>query len=327
MHYFGNDNSEFIVRHYDRDSYTDEISLEQNLTFTKTTDSFLAKSVVFGHNEMLTLGIQLHDGSYTNLGLLLSEQCLHSIKVAIFEGNDKEIFRDTAEFGGSVFQQLEDTYRYLNFYNKTHATIKGLERYERRDYPETAMREALLNAIIHRDYSFSGSILVSLYDDRLEIVSLGGTVENLPLETIYSGISQSRNEKLANVFYRLRYVEAYGTGIPRILSSYKDYPFKPVLKITQASFSITLPNINAQLTQTPILVRDNSSIDISFTEQEEKIIALMKDKGRITRKDAMQILNVGQTRSFIILTKLAKLGIIRIDSSKKETLYELKTDN
>ena len=77
---------------------------------------------------------------------------------------------------------------------------------------EIAVRESMLNAIVHRDYGFSGSIIVNIYDDHIEFVSLGGLVTGLWIEDLFVGVSQPRNEKLANVFYRLKHIEAYGTG-------------------------------------------------------------------------------------------------------------------
>lgn len=91
-------------------------------------------------------------------------------------------FRDRKEFTGSVLKQVNDTFEYLELYNKTKGKIFGLERIDTKDYPEYALRESLLNAVIHRDYNFTGSILVSLFDDRFEITSLGGLVKGISIE-------------------------------------------------------------------------------------------------------------------------------------------------
>lgn len=73
------------------------------------------------------------------------------IKTAIFQGNDNEVFRERKEFSGSLFKQLKDVYQFLDFYNRTEARFNGLIREDQRDYPADALREALLNSIIHRD--------------------------------------------------------------------------------------------------------------------------------------------------------------------------------
>ncbi|MEE0637656.1 MAG: hypothetical protein UCH99_11050, partial [Adlercreutzia sp.] len=111
---------------------------------------------------------------YTNLGLLLSDQCPHTVKAAVFEGADQSVFKDRREFSGSLMRQLGEAYDYIDFHNQTHATFQKLLRVDTRDYPEVAVREALLNSLVHRDYSFRASTLISVYDDRIEFVSVGG---------------------------------------------------------------------------------------------------------------------------------------------------------
>lgn len=89
-----------------------------------------------------------------------------------------------------------------------------------REYLSAAIREALLNAVVHREYLYSNSAFVNLYEDRLEIMSLGGLPDGISFDAVRLGISQPRNRNLANIFYRLNYVEVYGTGIPRIYGYY-----------------------------------------------------------------------------------------------------------
>ena len=96
---------------------------------------------------MQTLKLIGEDGLYTNLALLLSDQCETTTKVALFQGTDKELFRDRKEFKGSILKQLEDVYQFIDLVNKTKATFTGLDRTDRREYPEDAIRESLLNSI------------------------------------------------------------------------------------------------------------------------------------------------------------------------------------
>ena len=94
-----------------------------------------------------TLGIIGEDGAFTNLGLLLSDQCTHTSKLAVFEGATKTVFKDRNEFSGSLLKQLEDIFSYIDRFNRTRAEFSGLKRIDMRDYPPEAVREALLNAI------------------------------------------------------------------------------------------------------------------------------------------------------------------------------------
>ena len=96
---------------------------------------------------MQTLGLVSHDGIYSNAAMLLSDQCSSTIKAATFSGTDKSDFQDRREFGGSLFRQMEEMYSYLDLRNRTRATFEGLYRNDVRDYPEEALREALLNSL------------------------------------------------------------------------------------------------------------------------------------------------------------------------------------
>ena len=140
--------------------------------------------------------------------MLLSDQCVPTIKLAVFEGSKKSIFRDRQELSGSLLAQLEDAYAYLDRFNKTHAVISGLYRIDKRDYPPEALREALLNAIIHRDYALAAPTLISIFDDRVEMVNVGGLMRGISYNDIMLGVSALRNQHLANIFYRLHLIEA-----------------------------------------------------------------------------------------------------------------------
>ena len=126
------------------------------------------------------------------------------------------------------------------------AEFQGLDRIDIRDYPPETIREALLNAIAHRDYAFSASTLISIFTDRIEFVSIGGLPKGITYEDILLGVSVPRNPRLANIFYRLRLIEAFGTGIPKIKGSYQGQAAQPLIQTSDNAFKITLPNINCR---------------------------------------------------------------------------------
>ena len=140
---------------------------------------------------------------------------MRSIKQSLSFDSLKNIFKDRREFSGSLMQQLHDVYDYIDFHNQVHASFHKLLRIDNRDYSEVAVREALLNSLVHRDYSIHADTLISIYKDHMEFVTLGGLLPGLELDDIKMGISVCRNPQLANVFYRLQLIEAYGTGIKK----------------------------------------------------------------------------------------------------------------
>ena len=233
-----------MIKETDGDSYEKLRSLNQDLTFDYTKKIFEKNALSFGLSQKKTLGLIGEDDLYTNLALLLSDQCNHTLKVAVFEGIEKNIFKDRKEFKGSLLKQVTEAYEFINLLNKTEATFEGLTRKDERDYPTETIREALLNAVVHREYSFSGSTLINIYEDRIEFISLGGIISGLSLDSIMLGVSQSRNEKLANIFYRLHFIEAYGTGIKKIFTNYEKYNMKPIIRAEVGAFQVVLPNIH-----------------------------------------------------------------------------------
>ncbi|MDR1061805.1 MAG: putative DNA binding domain-containing protein [Clostridiales bacterium] len=233
-----------MIRETDGESYEKMRSIEQELDFACAKNEFEVRGIAFEEPQMMTLGLLNRDKIYTNLAMLLSEQCLHTIKAAVFQDTTQDAFKDRREFGGSLFRQITDAYSYLDLNNNTNSTFDKLLRIDARDYPEAALREALVNAVVHREYSASGSILVKIFADRVEFISPGGLVSGIELGDIMTGYSACRNQNLAAVFYRLQLIEAYGIGILKIFGAYRDSLAKPKIEATPNVFKMTLPNLN-----------------------------------------------------------------------------------
>ncbi len=282
------------------DSFEAERSLNQQLTFDTANKFFSDRKVAFGEEQKRTLGIISNDGTYSNLGLLLSDQCTHTIKLAAFEGTAKTIFKDRKEYSGSLFRQLEETYDALMVFNHLRADFEGLNRIDYYDYPLEAVREALLNAIVHREYGFSASTLISVFDDRIEFTTIGGLPKGITESDIMLGISIPRNSKLAEVFYRLRLIEAYGTGMLKIKECYRESSVQPSIEITDNAFKITLPNLNANA---PLK-------SVGLSEKEKQIISYIKGNGVITRTDVQRITGCSQTTAVNTLNSLIGKGMV-----------------
>ena len=304
-----------MVKETDGDSFEEMRSLEQDLTFEAAQKEFSERNILFGSIQMKTLGIMSQDGIYTNLGLLLSEQCVHTIKAAVFEGTSQSVFKDRKEFSGSLFKQMGAVYDYIDFHNQTRSTFDKLRRIDTRDYPEVAVREALLNSLVHREYSFRASTLISIYSDRIEFTSIGGLVSGVTLNDVLMGISVCRNTKLANVFYRLELIEAYGTGMRKIMNVYEGSGKTPQIETSDNAFKIILPNLNVQ-TEKKQLSNEGDS-------QAEKVIQLVRKQGMVTRKEVEKLLGTGQTTSGRLLKKMMKNGQLIQEGRGKKTHYQL----
>ncbi len=300
-----------MIKETDGDVFEDVRSLNQELTFKYSTIEFENRGLAFGKMQMKSLGIINLDNMYTNLGLLLSDQCTHAIKAAVFEGISKSVFKDRREFNGSLLKQLNDVYDYINIYNRTRAEFSGLARIDKRDYPEEALRESLLNSLVHREYAYSGSTLVNIFDDRIEFVSLGGLVKGLTVDDIFLGVSQPRNEKLAAIFYRLKLIEAYGTGMQKIMDSYQDWNVKPQVELSDNAFKIILPNTNMKIQKE----------NLNFNEKA--VLSYLYEKGEINRKDVENYLSISQTMAGRIIKGLIDKGLITKIGGGANTRYTI----
>jgi ATP-dependent DNA helicase RecG len=269
--------------------------------------------VGFTENNKRSLNLTDPDGYFTNAALLLSDQCAHSVKCAVYDGVGKTKFKARKEFFGSILKQLDDVYDYLQINNNQNSTFDGLKRIDHPDYPDYALREALLNTFIHRDYDYSGSTIVNIFDNRIEFVSIGGLVKGLTMEDLLGGVSQPRNTLIATVFYRLELIEAYGTGIPRIIESYSESLQKPFFRPAPASFVVTLPKMDYA-----VIEATNGK-----KTKEDVILMLLKETGSLTRKDVEKVLGQSKFTAFQVLNKLLADGKIERTGAARAVRYIL----
>lgn len=319
-----------MIKETDGDRFEAMRSLNQELTFEAVKKEFELRKVEFGPQQMRTLKLIDQDNLYSNLALLLSDQCVHTIKAAVFQGKDQTIFKGRREFSGSLMKQMNEVYDFIDFRNQTRATIEKLRRIDVRDYPEIAVRESLLNLLVHRDYSFSASAFIRIYEDRIELVSIGGLMPGIELEDIMEGISVCRNQDLANVFYRLHLIEAYGTGMEKIMKAYEGMKEKPEIQTTKNTFKIILPNVNAKymLENSSVWTTktDTNSImetEASLSEAEEKILEYVREHGVITKNDVISLLEVSASTASRTLRKMVKNNLLKQNGKARRTNYTI----
>ncbi len=313
-----------MIRETAGDSYETARSLNQNLTFEKTSEFFKRKGVAFDQSKMRSLGMTDRDGMYTNLALLLSEQAEHTIKLAVFQGSKKSVFKDRKEITGSLLSQVEECVEYIERINRTRSEFRGIDRIDMRDYPPEAVREALFNAVVHRDYAFSASTLISIFDDRIEFVTIGGLVKGITLDDVFLGVSMPRNRHLADVFYRLRLIEAYGTGILKINECYENCAVKPKIEVSDNAFKITLPNTNFGEEGTREERKAVYSAEDGKDERKTAIIDLCRKQGYATRKEVQQRLAIAQSTAVSLLRSMTDAGILEKRGAARNVKYYLK---
>ncbi len=158
----------------------------------------------------------------------------------------------------------------------------------------------------------------------MEFVSLGGLVSGLELESIFLGVSQSRNPNLAACFYRMRLIESYGTGIGKIQRAYKSEPLQPEFETAKGVFRVTLPNRN----ETEKSGREFTQAESLKTKknpgkQQQKVLDFVSKNGKITRKQVEELIGSGSTKAFKLIKELCEKGQMKAQGAGKHSYYVL----
>ena len=289
------------------------------------------------NKDFFSLGLANTEKELTNAGLLLSDQNpLKQSKIVCtrWKGLNKGIIAEDAiddkEYNGSIIALLENADSFIKNNSKMSWKVVGMERQELEEYPITARREAIVNALIHRDYQILGAeIHIDMFDDRLEITSPGGMfdgslIQNLEIKNIPS---MRRNIVIADVFSRLHYMDRRGSGLSRILESYNDSIQKPKFISDSLSFTVMFPNKGYyktnEMDENKNIVSDsdlffiqlyksiqNTNIRNSTINQIRNIFEKMGYNNMFSREDIKNILNIKDTRATNLISLLLDLELI-----------------
>ena len=188
-------------------------------------------------------------------------------------------FLDQKIIKGSLFSQIAETIAFFKKNVKRGAKIEGLYRKEEYEYPETAIREAVVNAICHRDYSRKGAdIKFAIFDDRIEITSPGGLLPQISLSDLGTGVSELRNKIIGRIFNETGLIEGWGTGIRRIRKQIEEKGLvPPEFRESNGFFKAIIYNEPLQ---------EHFELD----KDEKEIIAYIQKHGKAGTKDLEKVL-------------------------------------
>ena len=221
-----------------RNSIGKIVSNRQDLTFEQLRIYYDEHGKRLTDNFKRTLELLTEEGIYNYVAYLLADENGNSIKVAKYSSLDRCDLVENSEYGYcSLIKATKSVLAKIDIENKVAATITPVERVETPLWNKVALREAVINAIVHNDYSFEVPPKFEIFPDRLEITSAGSLPESLSREEFFSGISIPRNKELMRIYRDVELVESLGSGIPRILRAYGEDCFK----FTDNFIRITLP--------------------------------------------------------------------------------------
>lgn len=298
-----------------------ETADEQSLTFTVASSVF--KRIGLNFDEKALRMIHSGNGAYNNSALLISDQNLYTAKLAVYEGLDVMTFKDKREFKGAITKQIDDVLNYLELVNRNRVVITGkAQRFERSDYASVAIREAVVNAFVHRDYLLHSGVKIELFDDRLEIVSPGGIPDGLSLQEIKDGLTAARNPRLIHILDKMKYIENYGTGIRRIIAAYDDVESQPQFSVRENSFKVVLPNKNYELKAEESFVNKASNNELN--KNSYLILNLLQNASLAMKRSDIQD-SSGLSRSQVLkaLKELQDNKLIKTVGASVSTKYQI----
>ncbi|BDU51538.1 ATP-binding protein [Haliovirga abyssi] len=221
-----------------------------------------------------------------------------------------------------MFYQLEEVKKFIKNHLNVRGEIKGLQRTDTYEIPLDAIREVLVNAIVHRDYTNIGrDIKVGIYDDILNVVSPGGFPNSVSEKDILEGRSEIRNRVVARVFKELGYIEQWGSGIKRIKSSCIKHGLKePSIRETGDFVDVEIFRIDEKVendglaTENDGLILDYKKIVLNYIEKNKKI----------NTKELKQLLNIKDTKAKSIFKELMNKNLIERKGKGRSTYYVIR---
>jgi len=292
-------------------SFEELVCKNNELTFEELSAKLMEKLGVSSVSEdvLRTLGLVTKDKKYNNAAALLSDRNnFYGIDMARFGNSINEIMDRETIAGTSILKQYDLAVSMIKRYYQ-YEEISGIERKIVELIPENAYREAIANALIHRDWSINSHIRVAMFPDRIEIKSPGGLPKDLTVEEYENGeISCLRNPILGNVFFRMKYIEMFGTGVTRIKYAYADARIKPKFTITDHVISVILPVISNKY---------------NVTSDEEKVIRVLENGLQLSSSEIAKAVGYTKTKTLRIIDALKEKGYVKVLGNGRGTKYSL----
>jgi ATP-dependent DNA helicase RecG len=326
-------------------------SYDEETDFNTPVEKFDFKKLSLDMNKLTGKKLKVNDfknfkliSTYQNKDYLtnasvilggLTEKTL--VKCAMFKGNDMSEFIDRKEFNGMLYDTVDNVIKFIETHIPLSGKIEGLQRKDRYEIPINAVREAVINAVVHRDYTIESDIKVAVFEELVEIISPGILPKSITLDEIKEGRSEIRNKVIARIFKEIKYIEQWGRGISGIIKSCEDYGLKtPEFKEKGGFFSVIIYRkhlrVSGLVADNSGLVADNSGLvadnsglvaDNSglVADNEKVILEYLKNNKRISTKDAKSVLGLKDAMIRRIFGRMTSSGLILKKGGGRNTYY------
>jgi ATP-dependent DNA helicase RecG len=308
----------------ERDFKIDEIDEDSVRNFLRTAKA-KGRLTVFSGEEPIEevferLGL-MENGKINNAGMLLfgknPQKYFDHARVRVVRLKDNITIIGDRWIEGNLFNQFRETEEAIKNFINVRYEIKGFEREDIWDYPLEAIREAIANALLHRDYLRPINVQIKVYDDKLWFYNVGGLPEEWDTEKLLSShASMPRNPTIFNIFYLAGIVESVGSGIERMMRALKEAGL-PELKIEANHLEFTLVFLKDVYTEEYLQ-------KLGLNERQIKAVMYVKEKGRITNREYQELNKISRQMATIDLKELVELGLLKsIGKAGRGIAYEL----
>lgn len=294
------------------DSIVNIESNNQNLTFDQLKTLYAGNNLTLRENTFAqNLNLLTRSGAYNLMANILADVNSYSIKVAVFRGTDKTDLIKRNEYGYKcMLVAVKQVLDYMEALNDTTVDVGGSLRKESKMFDFSCFREAWLNACLHNRWSKQTPPAVYVFDDRIEIISIGGLPDGLSLDEFYEGKSKPVNLELQQIMVQLDYIEQTGHGVPLIISKYG----REVFDITENFITVTIPLKKSRIEKINVQTVKKQAFD----EYDEKILRLMKEDSSVKVSEISKKIGIGTTTITKRIRRLREQGIIERIGSKKD---------
>lgn len=283
----------------------------QDLTFAQLKIYYQERGLELNNQFANSLELLTPDGTYNYIAYLLADENGVSIKVAKYAGKDKVDLKENEEYGYcSLLKATNYVLEKMKIENTTQAKVTSTKRIEKNLVEPVPMREALINAIVHNDFSREIPPVFEIFSDRMEFTSYGGLIQGQSIDDFFSCSSMPRNRELMRVFKDVGLVEQLGSGMSRILSAYDKIIFEISEHFIKVVFPCSWSNETESLASKKINGDENGD--------EKKLLLLLEKEPGITAKKLSEKLGFSTRKISRMIKKLRESGkIIRIGSDRK----------
>ena len=300
-------------------------SPRQELTFNQLKIYYEEHGLKLNDNFLQNLDLLTSEGKYNYNAFLLADENTISIKLVRYLGRNKLELLENLEYGNRcLITATQNILDRLKVENTTYAKIEYFGRKEQEKIDSKALKEAVINAIVHNDYSYGNSPIIELYSDRVEITSAGGLPQELSQEEFLEGVTAPRNKELIRVFKDVDLIENIGSGVLRILNAYDKSCFKFMEHFLRVSFKYKEnPFEYENKMSVNDTISDTLKYTIKLTKNEQQILSLIIKNNKITREEIVNQTNLSDRTVSRIIKNLQDKKLILREGSKKTGSWKI----